>query len=198
MNNCSLQEWAKHTPLNALLSNSAPAICRTGILSWNRERAFSASLRHNWTRSQGRYWRTRAPIYEGGKWNRAQYVLDTSLRDFIQDWSSAWKEMQGHRLETEILQSWDSVAGLLILHCKIKHLCGFTPAFHQSFHELPFLKDTPSGPSSKVEFPSSDKFDCQFTNSIATCEAKDVIPVTVSVGVCVSLDMNCSTFFCKE
>lgn len=45
---------------------------------------------------------------------------------------------------------------------------------------------------------SSEKFDCLFTNSIATCEAKDIIPVTVSVGVCVSFDMNCSTFFCKE
>lgn len=86
----------------------------------------------------------------------------------------------------------------LILHCKIKHLCELRPAFHQLFHEQPFLKDTPSGPSSKMEFPSLDKFDCQFTNSIATCEAKDVIPVTVSAGVSVSLDVNCSTFFCKE
>lgn len=46
--------------------------------------------------------------------------------------------------------------------------------------------------------PSSEKFDCLFTNSIATCDAKDIIPVTVSVGVCVSFDMNGSTFFCKE
>lgn len=151
----------------------------------------------DWTSSQGKYWRIRAPICEG-EWKGAQQVLDIRLSDFIQDWTPACKKMHGHRLETEVIQSWDSVESLLILHHKIKHLCELRPAFHQLFHELPFLKDIPLGPSSEVEFPSADKFDCQFTNFIATCEAKDIIPVTVSAGVCVSLGANCSTFFCKE
>lgn len=50
----------------------------------------------------------------------------------------------------------------------------------------------------KTRTPSSDKIDCQFTNSVASCRAKDVVPVTVCVGIRVSLDMNCSTFFYKE
>lgn len=162
------------------------------------ERAFSTSLRY-WLDKESRkvledqgthLWSRTVKRGTIGPWHQPERFHPGLISILERD--------AGAQAGNWVHQIWDAVGGLLTLHCKIKHLCELRPAFHQVFHELLFLKGTPSAPSTEVEFPSSDKFDWQFTNSIATCEAKDVIPVTVSAWVCVSLDMNCSTFFCKE